>query len=84
MTGFDESAQATSLVVFIAVATIVLLLCVLAGPDRDNLEEFYAGYGDLAPLRNGLAIAGITSPRPPCSAPPASSHSPATTDWSSC
>lgn len=58
MTGFDDSAQAMSLVVFIAVATIVLLLCVLAGPGRDNLEEFYTGYGNLAPLRNGLAIAG--------------------------
>ncbi|MFF7360924.1 cation acetate symporter [Streptomyces sp. NPDC008125] len=58
MTGFDDSAQAMSLVVFIAVATIVLLLCVLAGPGRDNLEEFYTGYGNLAPLRHGLAIAG--------------------------
>ncbi|MGA5518824.1 cation acetate symporter [Streptomyces pseudogriseolus] len=47
-----------SLVGFTAVATITLLLCVLTGPDRDDLDEFYTGYGSLSPLRNGLAIAG--------------------------
>ncbi|MFF0810939.1 sodium/solute symporter [Streptomyces albogriseolus] len=47
-----------SLVGFSAVATITLLLCVLTGPDRDDLDAFYTGYGSLSPLRNGLAIAG--------------------------
>ncbi|MFD4229515.1 cation acetate symporter [Streptomyces sp. NPDC058545] len=58
MNGFDESAQTMSLVAFIAVATVTLLLCVMTGPDRDDLDEFYTGYGSLTPVRNGLAIAG--------------------------
>ncbi|MEU6556134.1 cation acetate symporter [Streptomyces sp. NPDC046915] len=58
MTGFSDSAQAMSLVAFCTVATITLLLCVMTGPDRDDLDEFYTGYGSLSPLRNGLAIAG--------------------------
>ncbi|MGW7270197.1 sodium/solute symporter [Streptomyces sp. NPDC054864] len=53
-----DSAQAMSLVAFTAVVTLTLLLCVMTGPDRDNLGEFYGGYGALSPLRNGLAIAG--------------------------
>ncbi|MER6182330.1 cation acetate symporter [Streptomyces sp. NPDC001652] len=57
-TGFSDSAQAMSLVAFSAVATITLLLCVMTGPDRDDLDEFYTGYGSLGSLRNGLAIAG--------------------------
>ncbi|MFF3419856.1 cation acetate symporter [Streptomyces sp. NPDC002698] len=58
MTGFTSSAQTMSLVAFTAVATITLLLCVMTGPDRDDLDEFYTGYGSLSPMRNGLAIAG--------------------------
>ncbi|GAQ62071.1 sodium/solute symporter [Streptomyces scabiei] len=55
---FSGSARAMSLVGFTAVATITLLLCVMTGPDRDDLDEFYTGYSSLSPLRNGLAIAG--------------------------
>ncbi|MGC2999061.1 cation acetate symporter [Streptomyces sp. G35A] len=55
---FSGNAQAMSLVGFSAVATVTLLLCVMTGPDRDDLDEFYTGYGSLGPLRNGLAIAG--------------------------
>ncbi|MEV7319276.1 cation acetate symporter [Streptomyces sp. NPDC093970] len=61
MTGFSDSAQSMSsmsLVAFTAVATLTLLLCVLTGPDRDDLDAFYTGFGSLSPLRNGLAIAG--------------------------
>jgi Na+(H+)/acetate symporter ActP len=58
MTGFSDSAQAMSLVAFSAVATITLLLCVMTGPDRDDLDEFYTGYSSLSAMRNGLAIAG--------------------------
>lgn len=57
-TGFDSSAQAMSLVAFTTIATITLLLCVMTGPDRDDLDEFYTGYRSLSPMRNGLAIAG--------------------------
>jgi len=58
MTGFSDSAQAMSLVAFSAVATITLLLCVMTGPDGDDLDEFYTGYSSLSAMRNGLAIAG--------------------------
>ncbi|WP_413758615.1 cation acetate symporter [Streptomyces sp. MMBL 11-3] len=58
MTGFSDSAQAMSLVAFTVVATITLLLCVMTGPDRDDLDEFYTGYNGLSPMRNGLAVAG--------------------------
>ncbi|MFK4147980.1 cation acetate symporter [Streptomyces sp. NPDC004065] len=57
-TQFSGSAQTMSLVAFTSVATITLLLCVMTGPDRDDLDEFYTGYGSLSPMRNGLAIAG--------------------------
>lgn len=57
MTEFDGSAQSWSLVAFCAVVTVTLLLCVMTGPDRDDLAEFYTGYRSLSPLRNGLAIA---------------------------
>ncbi|MET9380019.1 cation acetate symporter [Streptomyces sp. NPDC002928] len=58
MTEFSGSAQNMSLIAFTAVATITLLLCVMTGPDNDDLDEFYTGYGSLSPMRNGLAIAG--------------------------
>ncbi|WP_406381968.1 cation acetate symporter [Streptomyces sp. NBC_01618] len=58
MNGFDDSAQSMSLVAFLAVATVALLLCVMTGPDRDDLDEFYAGSRSLSPLQNGLALAG--------------------------
>ncbi|MBW8702896.1 hypothetical protein MBT84_25175 [Streptomyces sp. MBT84] len=44
LTGFSSSAQTMSLVAFTTVATITLLLCVMTGPDRDDLDEFYTGY----------------------------------------
>ncbi|MFR9800175.1 cation acetate symporter [Streptomyces sp. MS06] len=58
MTEFGGSAQTLSLMAFTAVATVTLLLCVMTGPDRDDLDEFYTGYSSLSPMRNGLAIAG--------------------------
>ncbi|MGW1407379.1 sodium/solute symporter [Streptomyces sp. NPDC002403] len=58
MNGFDNSAQSMSLVAFLAVGTVALLLCVMTGPDRDDLDEFYTGSRSLSPLQNGLALAG--------------------------
>ncbi|MFH8609487.1 cation acetate symporter [Streptomyces sp. NPDC018029] len=54
----SDQAQTMSLVAFTVVVTLTLLLCVLTGPDRDDLDEFYTGFGALSPMRNGLAIAG--------------------------
>ncbi|WP_019063624.1 sodium/solute symporter [Streptomyces prunicolor] len=58
MTDFAGPAQSWSLVAFCSVVTLTLLLCVITGPDREDLDEFYTGYRSLSPLRNGLAIAG--------------------------
>jgi SSS family solute:Na+ symporter/cation/acetate symporter len=58
MSGYSDDAQTLSLLAFTAVATVTLLLCVMTGPDRDDLDEFYTGYNSLSPMRNGLAIAG--------------------------
>ncbi|GGV93179.1 cation acetate symporter [Streptomyces gelaticus] len=58
MNGFDNSAQSMSLVAFLAVGTVALLLCVMTGPDRDDLDEFYTGSRSLSPMQNGLALAG--------------------------
>ncbi|MEU6069809.1 MULTISPECIES: sodium/solute symporter [Streptomyces] len=58
MTDFGSGTQATVLILFTALVTLTLLMCVMAGPDRDDLTNFYTGYLSLTPLRNGLAIAG--------------------------
>ncbi|MEV8036097.1 cation acetate symporter [Streptomyces sp. NPDC086182] len=58
MSAFGGSTQSWSLVAFSVAVTVTLLLCVLTGPDSDDLAEFYTGYRSLSPLRNGLAIAG--------------------------
>ncbi|MGW7259383.1 sodium/solute symporter [Streptomyces sp. NPDC054834] len=58
MNDFGSGTQALVLVLFSALVTITLLMCVMAGPDRDDLTNFYTGYLSLTPLKNGLAIAG--------------------------
>ncbi|MEU5594925.1 cation acetate symporter [Streptomyces sp. NPDC020298] len=58
MNDFGSGTQAIVLVLFSALVTITLLMCVMAGPDRDDLTNFYTGYLSLTPLKNGLAIAG--------------------------
>ncbi len=58
MNGFSAETQATVLVLFTALVAVTLLMCVMAGPDRDDLTDFYTGYRSLTPLKNGLAIAG--------------------------
>ncbi|MFD9465836.1 cation acetate symporter [Streptomyces sp. NPDC060027] len=58
MTDFDSGSQATVLVLFTALVTVTLLMCVMTGPDRDDLTNFYTGYLSLTPFKNGLAIAG--------------------------
>ncbi|GGW42413.1 cation acetate symporter [Streptomyces lucensis JCM 4490] len=58
MNGFGSGTQASVLLLFTALVTFTLLMCVMAGPDRDDLANFYTGYLSLTPLKNGLAIAG--------------------------
>ncbi|MFF7125278.1 cation acetate symporter [Streptomyces sp. NPDC008240] len=58
MNDFSSGTQATVLILFTTLATVTLLMCVMAGPDRDDLTNFYTGYRSLTPFKNGLAIAG--------------------------
>ncbi|MFF3934736.1 sodium/solute symporter [Streptomyces phaeofaciens] len=58
MTDVDSGSQAIVLVLFTALVTVTLMMCVMAGPERDDLTNFYTGYRSLTPLKNGLAIAG--------------------------
>ncbi|MFF7756075.1 cation acetate symporter [Streptomyces sp. NPDC007971] len=58
MIEFGTGTQAVVLVLFTTLVTLTLLMCVMAGPDRDDLTNFYTGYLSLTPLKNGLAIAG--------------------------
>ncbi|WP_432140102.1 MULTISPECIES: cation acetate symporter [unclassified Streptomyces] len=58
MNTVDSGTQATVLVLFTALVTVTLLICVVAGPERDDLTNFYTGYLSLTPVKNGLAIAG--------------------------
>ncbi|WP_149182148.1 cation acetate symporter [Streptomyces sp. TRM49041] len=58
MTEFSSQAQTMSLIAFIAVVTVTLLLCVMTGPDDEDLSEYYTGYRSLSPVQSGLAIAG--------------------------
>ncbi|WP_251092204.1 cation acetate symporter [Streptomyces sp. Caat 7-52] len=58
MNDYGSGTQAVVLVLFSTLVTLTLLMCVMAGPDRDDLTNFYTGYRSLTPFRNGLAIAG--------------------------
>lgn len=83
MTELNGDAQTMSLVAFTAVATVTLLLCVMTGPDRDDLDEFYTGYRSLSPCATASPSRATTSPPPPSWAPAASSPSTARTVSSS-
>lgn len=54
----DASSQSLSFAIFAALVSITMLLCIMTSAERDDLDEFYTGFRTLAPLRNGLAIAG--------------------------
>ncbi|MER6121904.1 cation acetate symporter [Streptomyces sp. NPDC001795] len=58
MNDYSSGTQATVLILFTTLVTVTLLMCVMAGPDRDDLTNFYTGYRSLTPFKNGLAIAG--------------------------
>ncbi|MFF3947038.1 cation acetate symporter [Streptomyces sp. NPDC001902] len=55
---YDSGTQTVVLLFFTFLVTCTLLLSVFAGPERDDLAEFYTGYRTLTPFKNGLAIAG--------------------------
>ena len=58
MNDFSSGTHAVVLVLFTTLVTVTLMMCVMAGPERDDLTDFYTGYRSLTPFKNGLAIAG--------------------------
>ncbi|WP_309238077.1 cation acetate symporter [Streptomyces albidus (ex Kaewkla and Franco 2022)] len=58
MNSVDSTSQSLSFAIFAALVSVTMLLCVMTSAERDDLDEFYTGFRTLAPLRNGLAIAG--------------------------
>ncbi|MFC4494235.1 cation acetate symporter [Streptomyces ovatisporus] len=54
----DAGSQSLSFAIFAGLVSITMLLCIMTSAERDDLDEFYTGFRTLAPLRNGLAIAG--------------------------
>ncbi len=58
MTMLSASLEAAAVVIFAVLASVAMLLCIVAGAEPDDLADFYTGYGTLTPLTNGLAIAG--------------------------
>ncbi|MEU6200990.1 cation acetate symporter [Streptomyces sp. NPDC047061] len=47
-----------TLTAFLAFVGLSLLLCVVAGPEADETDDFYVGNRSLSPLQNALALAG--------------------------
>ncbi|WP_063795874.1 sodium/solute symporter [Peterkaempfera griseoplana] len=55
---FGEGTQTSVLIAFLVFVGAALLLCVFAGPDRDEVADFYTANRSLTPLQNGLALSG--------------------------
>ena len=58
MNSISATSQSLSFAIFAGLVSVTLLLCIMTSADRDDLDEFYTGFRTLAPMRNGLAIAG--------------------------
>ncbi|MEY9965108.1 Na+(H+)/acetate symporter ActP [Streptacidiphilus sp. MAP12-16] len=52
------SVQTVVVVAFLVFVTVCVLLCALAGPDRDDAADFYTANRSLGTFRNALAISG--------------------------
>ncbi|MFD9125263.1 cation acetate symporter [Kitasatospora sp. NPDC059571] len=53
-----HGTQTSVLIAFLCFVGASLLLCVFAGPDRDEVDDFYTANRTLTPLQNGLALSG--------------------------
>ena len=53
-----SGTQKVVLIAFMGFMGISLLLCVLAGPDRDEAADFYTANRSLTPLQSALALSG--------------------------
>ncbi|MFF9866371.1 cation acetate symporter [Streptomyces sp. NPDC013953] len=55
----DRDARDLVLVGFLAFVVPVLFICVLSGPERDRVDDFYTAGRRLRPLRGALVLAGV-------------------------
>ncbi|MDH2392593.1 cation acetate symporter [Streptomyces sp. HNM0663] len=55
----DEDTRAFVLMGFLAFVVPILFICVLSGPGRDRINEFYTAGRRLSSLRGALVLAGV-------------------------
>ncbi|MEU6878841.1 cation acetate symporter [Streptomyces sp. NPDC046712] len=55
----DTDTQALILACFVAFIVPILFLCVLSGPPRDRVNDFYTAGRTLRPLRGALVLSGV-------------------------
>ncbi|MEU7033860.1 cation acetate symporter [Streptomyces sp. NPDC046237] len=55
----DPETQALILGCFVAFIVPILFLCVLSGPPRDRVDDFYTAGRTLRPLRGALVLSGV-------------------------
>ncbi|MGA5167464.1 MULTISPECIES: sodium:solute symporter family transporter [Streptomyces] len=55
----DQDARDLVLIGFLAFVVPILFICVLSGPERDRVEDFYMAGRTLRPLRGALVLSGV-------------------------
>lgn len=55
----DRDARDLVLVGFLAFVVPLLFICVLSGPERDRVDDFYTAGRGLRPVRGALVLAGV-------------------------
>ncbi|TXS32437.1 cation acetate symporter [Streptomyces sp. ms191] len=58
----DSDTQVFVLVGFLALVIPILFVCVLSGPERDRINDFYTAGRRLKPLRGALVLSGVYLP----------------------
>lgn len=58
----DSDTHAFVLLGFLAFIVPILFVCVLSGPERDRVNEFYTAGRRLKPLRGALVLSGVYLP----------------------
>ena len=58
----DSDTHAFVLLGFLAFIVPILFICVLSGPERDRVNEFYTAGRRLKPLRGALVLSGVYLP----------------------
>ncbi|WP_241838074.1 sodium/solute symporter [Streptomyces sp. CB03234] len=55
----DKDTRALVLVGFLMFIVPILFICVLSGPERDRVDDFYTAGRGLTPLRGALVLSGV-------------------------